>query len=156
MNQNDKAKTILMSVKYATLATVTADGAPWNSPVFCAYDESLNVYWSSTPDAVHSVNIMRNEKVFIVVYNSASDEGEGVYLECSAEVLKGKAEIRRALELLGERRGESFRHIEKFMAPGPQRIFKATPQKIWMNDADKDTDGDFIRDYRVPVNPIAK
>lgn len=38
---NPKAKKvleILKKVKYLTLATVTEDGKPWNSPVFGAFD----------------------------------------------------------------------------------------------------------------------
>lgn len=147
----EKARTILTKVKYATLATASAEGKPWNSPVFCTYDDAWNIYWQSSPESVHSKNIMQSGRVFIVVYDSTSDEGEGVYLQCTALVLSDEAEIRHALYLLGERRGEPYARTDKFQARGPQRIFRATPQAVWVNDADKDEDGDFVRDYRVEV-----
>lgn len=147
----EKAKAILERIKYVTLATVGEDGSPWNSPVFFAYDDDFNIYWSSTPGAAHSQNINRTQQTFIVIYDSTSEAGEGVYLQCTASMLEDKSQIERALTLLGNRRGMPFTHSEKFIS-GPQRIFRAMPLQVWMNDADKDADGDFIRDYRLSIN----
>jgi hypothetical protein len=44
---NVKAQAILDRINYSTLATVSNDGQPWNSPVYCAYDQDYNVYWVS-------------------------------------------------------------------------------------------------------------
>lgn len=147
----DKAKKIINDITYVTLATVNDDGTPWNTPVYFATDGRHNFYWSSHPQSRHSQNILRDGKVFAVIYDSTSQDGEGVYLQCEASVVDDESEVARALELLGSRRGKPFKDISKFMSPGPQRIFKAVPLQTWMNDADQDQDGDFIRDYRVEI-----
>jgi len=147
------AQKILREIQYATIATVCADGAPWNTPVFCACDEAGQIYWSSRPDAVHSRNLQRDPRAFIVIYNSKAGEGEGVglYLDAKVEMIEDPAEIKTALKLLGNRRGKPFKYPAKFIGEGPQRIYRATAHKAWTNGADLDQDGDFIRDYRVEL-----
>lgn len=148
-----KAKSIINQVIYATIATADRSAQPWNSPVFCAYDEQLNFYWSSHPQSQHSRNIAENNRIFMVIFNSKAGEGEGtgIYIEAVASELNGPQEIKKALSLLGERRNKPFLFPEKFIGEGPQRIYKAIPMRAWLNDADQDKDGDFIRDYRIPV-----
>jgi nitroimidazol reductase NimA-like FMN-containing flavoprotein (pyridoxamine 5'-phosphate oxidase superfamily) len=151
-----QARQVLETIQYATVATADSQGNPWNSPVLCAHDDRGRIYWSSHPDSVHSKNIQNSGKVFIVMYNSKAGEGEGLglYIDAVAEVVVDKKEIALALELLGERRGKPFSHPEKFSDNGLQRIYRATPLKWWVNDADQDSDGDFIRDFRIEVNPL--
>ena len=78
---NKKAVEIIKKIIYITLATVTKDGQPWNSPLYSAYGKNLNFYWSSDRKSVHSSNIKTNNKVFCVIYDSTMKEGtgEGVY-----------------------------------------------------------------------------
>ena len=88
-----------------------------------------------------------------MIYNpmAKNGEGQGLYLETSVTMLSELDEINNALDLLGKRRGKPFGFVEKFTGNGSQRIYKATPEKMWINDADQDADGDFIRDYRIEV-----
>lgn len=147
------AQQLLQATRYATIATADKSGKPWNTPVFCAYDEHGCIYWSSHPDSVHSQNIAANPQVCIVIFNSNAAEGEGLglYIDATVEMVSDGEQIAAALTLLGNRRGKPFEHPEKFVGSGPQRIYKATPQKMWTNDADQDADGDFIRDYREEI-----
>lgn len=153
MNAEDVAAKLLDSIQYATIATSDSNGEPWNTPVFCAHDR-YTIYWSSHPEAVHSQNIGRTQKAFIAIYNSKVQEGEGVglYMKVVVRVLEDKNEIAHALNLLGKRRGKPFKHLEKFTGSGPQRIYEATPMSAWINDADQDADGDFIKDYRIELS----
>jgi nitroimidazol reductase NimA-like FMN-containing flavoprotein (pyridoxamine 5'-phosphate oxidase superfamily) len=148
------ARQILKDIQYATLATVSSTGNPWNTPVFYAYDSDGCIYWSSHPQSVHSQNIAQTGKVFIVIYNSKASEGEGVgvYIDAAVEMIENVSEIEDALKLLSERSGNPFEHPEKFVENDSQRLYKATPKSCWINDARKDKDGDFIEDYRVAVN----
>lgn len=150
-------KKIVSDIIYLNLATCDGDGNPWNSPLFYAFDKKLNFYWSSHPTSQHSKNIEASGKAFIVIYNSKADEGEGdgVYIKAKAQVLNEKDEVKSGLDLLGERRGKPFTTIDKFIEGGPQRIYKAVPLQVWVNDSDQDKEGDFIRDFRINV-PIAK
>lgn len=43
-----RAKEILATIKYATVATTCEDGKPWNSPVAHYLDDDLNVFWYSS------------------------------------------------------------------------------------------------------------
>src|SRR5687767_5108601 len=105
---DETARNILGKVLYATVATTSGAGVPWNTPVFFAYDEQGNIYWSSNPDSVHSQNIADNGKAFIVIYNPAAGIGKGLglYAESNVDIIEDEQEIKSALFLLGERRGK--------------------------------------------------
>lgn len=66
---NEIAAAILAKNKYAVLSTVREDGAPWATPIHFAYDDS-NIYWLSNDDTVHSINIARDNRVFLTIFNS--------------------------------------------------------------------------------------
>lgn len=119
---------ILRELKYMTLATVCADGSPWNSPVAHSPLKELIFYWGSTEDSIHSQNIRRDRRVFVVVYDSTLPEGmgEGVYMRGEAEELD---EVN-----------------------GLVRMYRFIPQQIWINDADKDGKGNYLRDFRVELD----
>jgi uncharacterized protein YhbP (UPF0306 family) len=60
---NKRAKEIIELILYITIATVSKDGTPWNSPVYSAFDEDYNFYWASDQNGQHSKNIAENDKV---------------------------------------------------------------------------------------------
>ena len=152
MTNTAKALQILEGISFATLATVSPDGEPWGTPVFSAHD-GFTIYWCSHQDSVHSKNIVANGQAFITVYNSKAGPGEGLglYIKAKARVLNDESEIKHALDLLGKRRGRPFQFVEKFLPDTPRNVYIAEPVAIWTNDADKDEDGDFTRDFRVEV-----
>ncbi len=96
-----RAKVIISEIEYATLATCSKKGLPWNSPVYCAYDEHYNFYWASWRENVHSRNIRENPGVFIIIYDSTVPlgTGEGVYLKGKAHELIKDAEIQKAIDI---------------------------------------------------------
>ncbi len=158
MNQHALlAARLLRAVPYATLATADSAGAPWNSPVYAAFAPDGSLFWSSHPQAQHSRNIAARGKAFIVVYDARAREGQGaglykgLYIDAQVSALSDESEISSALQLLGARRGRPFLYPAKFQGDGPQRIYKATPLFLWTNDADRDNDGDFIRDFRIEI-----
>ncbi len=140
----DKAREIIDKVIYATLATVSESGQPWNSPVFSAYDSESNIYWGSYKDSQHSKNIKANGKVFIVTYDSTAPAGTGagVYIKATATELSDSNEIALAHKLLEERRRVPYWKLEQIQA-GPIRLYKAVPEKMWLND-EGDVDGNYI------------
>jgi general stress protein 26 len=71
---------LLYRLPYATIATVCPDGQPWNTPVFARGDDELNLYWVSHKQAQHSLNIARQPRIFVVIYDSMVPEGEGLGL----------------------------------------------------------------------------
>lgn len=145
-----RAAEIIKTIKYATLATVTPEGKPWNSPVAHSYDENLNIYWFSDKEGQHSKNVQHNGHVFIVIYDSTVPygEGEGVYLQATVTELNDPDEIIRVRRI---KKGDDAGSADEFLGDAVRRVYKAVPEQVWMNDADI-TNGKFIRDYRVEID----
>lgn len=153
-HHNKRAAEIIKEIKYITIASVSADGQPWNTPVYSAFDKDLGFYWFSDKNSQHSQNVRSNNKVLLVIYNSTVPEGtgEGVYLQCTVQELNSPEEILTAKGVLDERVGkQKERNAENYMGNAVLRGYKATPVKVWMNDDDKDENGNYIRDIRVEV-----
>ncbi len=153
---NKKASQILKKIIYLTLATVSEDGYPWNSPVYTAFDENLNFYWASDKEGNHSKNVRQNGRVFAVIYDSTAPEGtgEGVYIEGNAIELTDKEEISVARLQTQSRKGKTANDNDYIQFTGDKirRIYKLIPKRIWMNDDEKDENGNYIKDIRVEVS----
>lgn len=119
---------IIKSMKYMTIATVCEDGSPWNTPVAPNIKSGLTFTWGSNENSVHSQNVRREKRVFVVIYDSNAEEGtgEGVYM-------KGVAEELNEYE-------------------GVLKMYRFTPEKIWINDEENNEDGTFKRDIRVEID----
>ncbi len=147
-----RAKEIIEKVIYITIATASRDGQPWNSPVYSAYDEHYNFYWASWKENVHSRNVRSNPNIFLVIYDSTVPQGtgEGVYVKAKAYELNDKKEIEHATKYLYGRKHQTPRRSEEFLGDYPRRVYRAVPEKIWMND-DGDIDGNYV-DTRIEVD----
>ena len=147
-----RAKEIIEKIQYVTIASVTKDGMPWNSPVFTAYDEDFNFYWGTHIDSQKAKNIRANSNVFLVIYDSTvpSGTGEGVYIKATAQQIADPGDVKRVFELLKARHASSFWDFGAVSEEGPIRLFKATPQKAWMND-DGQKNGHYI-DIRTEIS----
>lgn len=146
-----RALEIIKTIKYATLATITPEGSPWNSPVYFNHDEDLNIYWVSDKEGQHSINVTHNGEAFIVIYDSTVPEGdgEGVYIQAKVTQVIDPEEILRVRRI---KKGSHFEQSpDTFLGDSIRYMYKATPVKIWMNDAEVKNDI-FIRDYRVKLS----
>jgi len=151
--QTQRAKDIISQIQYITIATCSKDGVPWNSPVYSAFDEDYNFYWISWRENQHSQNIKENNRVFIVIYDSTVPEGggEGVYVQAKVYELTDEGEIEQALKYLDGRINKVGRHkASQFQGDMPRRVYKAVPEKVWMN-AEGEVDGEYV-DKRVDVH----
>lgn len=122
------ATKILQNAKYMTLATVCADGSPWNTPLAPTPSNDLIFRWGSAEDSIHSQNVRNEKRVFIVVYDSMAPEGtgQGVYMKGSAE------------------------ELDEY--EGTLKMYRFVPEKIWINDEEKNEDGSFKKDIRIELN----
>lgn len=145
-----RAKEILATVLYATIATASKAGKPWNSPVAGFWDDNYNLYWFSDKDSTHSKNIRDNEDVFIVVYDSTMPEGtgEGVYIEATAYEVTDPSEIEQVVDL---QKGDMRCEADQVSGDAIHRFYKAAPKNVWVNDDEKDENGNYIKDIRVEV-----
>lgn len=146
MKPNDKAKSILDNIKYITIATVSDDGQPWNTPVASFhFDNDYALYWASWQNNQHSQNIRANGKTFVVVYDStpANDNpSAGVYLQGQAVELTDKQEVMQAALVFKDDPYDPS-DGKQYLGEYPRRIYKFVPEKIWMNDDDQ-MNGNFI------------
>jgi Pyridoxamine 5'-phosphate oxidase len=143
-----RVKAEIAEIKYATLATVSTEGQPWNSPVFTAYDEQYNFFWGSPEESTHSKNIEANGKLAIVLYDSRAvpGTGKGTYIVARAHRLTDPAEMKFAYELLIMRRGaqaSSYWKFSDFEAPHAIHFYKAEPREISTHGGDM-VDGVYI------------
>lgn len=153
----NRARQIVQKIIYVTVATASAQGEPWNSPVYSAFDDHGNFYWGSSPLAQHSRNIHANNKVFLAIYDSTVPEGtgEGVYVEATAAALEARAEIEQAKQNMARRVGKILGpEIDRLLEERLQRIYRATPTRVWMNSFENDDNGCYVRDIRVEI-PLA-
>ena len=152
MNNIEKAKAIIEKIIYITIATVSKDGKPWNTPVYSAYDEKFNFFWASWKENEHSKNVRNNSEVFLVIYDSTTLEGtgEGVYVKAKAFELNDPKEIEHALKYLYGRKNKTPRKAEEFLGDYPRRVYKAVPEKFWIN-SDGEVNGNFV-DTRIEVS----
>lgn len=145
-----RALEIIKKIQYATLATVTPEGLPWNSPVKHEYDDELNIYWFSDKSNQHSKNVRSNGKVFIVIYDSTvpEGEGEGVYIQAHVTELTDPEEISAVRRI---KKGPDYDAPDDFIGSAIRRVYKAIPEKVWLNDSETKNNV-FIRDYKVEVD----
>ncbi|MES2006662.1 MAG: pyridoxamine 5'-phosphate oxidase family protein [Patescibacteria group bacterium] len=134
-----RAKEIIEKIIYVTIASISEDGMPWNAPVFATYDENYNFYWGTNRDSQKAKNIRNNKNVFLVIYDSTvpAGEGEGVYVKATAQEIVDPQEIEFAHSLLQKRRPVPYWKLEEVQGNGPIRLYKAVPEKIWMNDGER-------------------
>jgi general stress protein 26 len=148
-----RARQLLAEIHHIPVATVNEDGTPHNSPVFMAFDEHLNGYWASHPDNQHSRNIMRDDRVFLVVFDSREGHG-GLFISAIAEPLEDRERVQhghQVLKELKERFYGTMGDVEAYMNDGQQRIYCAKPIHAWVNKSDRDGNGVIIRDNRYEI-----
>lgn len=141
----EKAKEIIERIIYLSLATVGKDGMAWSSPVYAAYDEQYNFYWASGKNSRHSTNIAFNHTVSFTIFDSTAPwgTGEGVYFQAKVFELTDKEEIQKAFTYRYGRINKQFEPVENYMGNAPRRIYKAVPEKVWMN-VDSEENGFFV------------
>jgi nitroimidazol reductase NimA-like FMN-containing flavoprotein (pyridoxamine 5'-phosphate oxidase superfamily) len=152
----EQARTIIQENIYCTIATATREGKPWISPIFFAYDEAFNMYWASNKASLHSELIRQNPRIAIVIFNSQAPEGEGdgVYMEATAQELSETDEVQKGIALFNARvTKEQFRikSISEVTENGVWRLYKATPQKISKLSEGEYINGQYV-DKRIDVS----
>jgi uncharacterized pyridoxamine 5'-phosphate oxidase family protein len=142
----------LERIANASVATVSPDGRPWNSPLYVAFDANLTFYWSSHNDAAHSRNITTNPDVFLVVFDStmADQSGQALYIRATARELNDETSIAVALDCLARRKNEPSKAPGDFIGRQPRRVYQAVPDEIGTNVIKEEHGHEF--DERVVVD----
>jgi uncharacterized protein YhbP (UPF0306 family) len=109
---NSKVKEALARTDIMALATVGSDGS-WTSPVQYTYDEKLNLFFLSKPDAKHVSNIFYNPQVSLAIYHP--------------ERLPAPNDGSLGLQIKGT--------AKKIAEEGQWLRFKITPEEAWCFDS---------------------
>lgn len=136
----ERAKEILSSIKYLTVASITPEGLPWNSPVFGGPDESYNLYFGTHKNSQKARNITVNNSVFVVIYDSTTPPGtgEGVYIQGHAEVVTEPKKIEKIYRSLKKRHDDHFWKLAALGEGGPINIYRVVPETTWMNSSSRE------------------
>lgn len=131
-----RAREIIDSNQYLTLATADREGHPWASPVWFAHDGYTQFVWVSKPDARHSRNLASRAEAGLVVFDSTVPIGTGdaVYAEVTCEELGG-ADAARAIEIFSRRSlDESGRawSAEEVSGSARLRLYRATASALFI------------------------
>ncbi len=148
---SQRAREVIEKINYITLASVTPEGKPWNSPVFAAYDGEFNFYFGTHRGSQKAKNLAVNQDVFLVIYDSTvkAGDGEGVYVQGQATELTDEEGIKAAHKLIWDRHSVPYWKLEEFQPGSPLVLYKIVPQKAWMNDNGR-ADGHYI-DIRTEI-----
>ncbi len=142
---------ILQESYVAAVATASADGEPWNTPIITERDTALNLYWFSDRASKHARNVRENGRVSIVFYDSTVADGQGrptgLYIQAFARELHEIRDVRRACAL----RKTDPEYPKAFTGDAVRRVYEAIPERFWINDVQIEK-GVFIRDYRVELS----
>lgn len=98
---NDSVKDILEGLRYCTVATISQDGSPSSVPVHFAYDEQY-IYFRSPVGTRHGLNIIRDERVSVVIFDTSQAIKGAVYVHSTATKLTGDDQA-VAADMLNER-----------------------------------------------------
>lgn len=147
-----QAVKIIKAIPYINIASITPDGKPWNSPVYCAFDKKLNFYWLSWKLNQHSKNVRNNPDVFITIYDSTvpAGTGYGVYFAGKAYELNNPIDMLLGLKQIYGREKRSPKDVIFFLKKFPRRVYKFVPEKAWIN-GEGEIEGDYI-DNRTELN----
>ncbi len=152
--QTARARELLSTVRYAAMATVTADGSPHNTPFFFMRDPKMEyVYWGSHPESLHSQNVIRTGKIFVVLYDAV--QKGGLYIDADhGHILEGE-ELAGALAIHNElraREGKEPLAAHYYAGISPQRMWSARISHFWVNSAERDANGHVAKDGRREVS----
>lgn len=149
-----RAIELLNTCKHASMATVNEDGSPHNTPFLFLHDSKLeNIYWGSHPESLHSQNILRTSKIFVVLYDAI--KRGGLYIRAEKGHILDEEELKIALAVHNEVRSkENLEPLEfsYYTGNSPQRMWGAKINNFWVNDTERDVDGHVIKDGRREIS----
>ena len=132
------AKEIIDRALYMVLATADRSGQPWASPVYYAPSGYRELFWVSSPEAAHSINLRDRREVGIVIFDSSApiNTGQGVYMSGVAQELPAH-ECAEGIELFSRRsvgHGGGEWSLEDVIEPARLRLYRATAEAIYVLD----------------------
>ena len=141
-----QARKLLQTARHAAMATVNAEDSPHNTPYYLLFEDDLSYfYWASKPEAMHSQNVERAGKAYVVIYDTHESSG-GLYVQLEdAERVPGE-DLDRAIASHTKARakvGKAPVPKEQYDAMG-QVFYRARPVAFWVYAVERDPHTNFI------------
>jgi hypothetical protein len=138
----DVAREIVDSSSYLTLATASADGLPWASPVWFAPEDYTTFFWMSRPTARHSQNIAQRASIGIVIFDSnvSPRDHNAVFVEAVADLVPD-ADLDRVVALYSARsvaRGLEPLVMQEVTGVASFRLYRARASAHYVLEEDHD------------------
>lgn len=131
---SERARRMLAEEPNLTLATVSAAGVPWISPVFFSADAADDLYWTSEPSARHSVNVRETGTGAAVVVRAHPGEPvDAVYMTVRCVELEAPEEILAATAVMAAKPQPErwrIRDLAQVSPGGPWRIYRGHPETV--------------------------
>lgn len=158
LEQIKLAQKLLKTVRHAAYATINEDNTPHNSPLKFIYNEDLTkLYIGTYSEALHTKNLVRTGKAFVVIYDSFVKGQGGIYItgvnahECEGEEL---VEALRVHNHVRTKEGGAPIDISYYQAAKPsQRMYSIDIAKIEVYSVMRDKDGLIASEARIKVEP---
>jgi nitroimidazol reductase NimA-like FMN-containing flavoprotein (pyridoxamine 5'-phosphate oxidase superfamily) len=136
MDDTARIQSILQANTVMVVSTADGAGKPWVTPVSYTFDAQNCLYWVSSKDARHSVNVRARKEVAIVIY-MLEPARDAVYIEAKAQELVTDAEITSAMATINTRtQPEKYRvtSISDVSGQASWRIYKAVPKTVYVRE----------------------
>jgi uncharacterized protein YhbP (UPF0306 family) len=112
------------------LATVH-DGQPWACTVHFYADENLQIYWMSTPERRHSLEVKDDKRVAVAVAIRAERDKPpiGVQMEGDAERIDDEEEMKRIIPLYAQKFDRSQTLLDEVLSgQNENRLYRLKPR----------------------------
>ena len=129
------ARELLTANHYLTLATVSAGGQPWVTPVYFSWAEEWEFLWVSALDAEHSRNLAERPAVALTVFDSTvpAYHGQAVYAVGEGRAVPSDELDDRLAHYPGPaRRGGRVFSREELTGDSPWRLYQAAATELWV------------------------
>ncbi len=136
MNVEKIIREYLSQVIHLSLGTCK-DNQPWVSEVHFAYDNDLNLYFRSTINRRHSIEIASNPNVAgnIITQHQINEKPRGVYFEGIAERLVNIDENHPAYVLYCERFDTGLEILRESKIDTGHHFYKITVKTFYLFDS---------------------
>ncbi|MFI5271031.1 MAG: pyridoxamine 5'-phosphate oxidase family protein [Candidatus Saccharimonadales bacterium] len=137
MDDKDRIHSVLQACVDMVISTADKEGTPWVTPVSYVFDDKNCLYWVSSKDSRHSLNIKERKEIAIVIY-MYEPRRDAIYIEAEAEELSDKAAIEEAIKVRSLRpqpKQFEIKSIDEVTGAYPWRIYKATPKSIYVRES---------------------
>lgn len=138
MNLENLEQTIrdyLPDILHMSLAT-SRDNRPWVCEVHFGYDDELNLYFRSTTNRRHCLEIADNPHVAgnIVTQHGLGEKPRGIYFEGTAQLIDDNAEATKLFKVM-ERQGLPDAVLQETLKPEGPKFYKITVETFYIFDA---------------------